>query len=139
MLYQLGALAIEVAPFNVHEVSESATTEYATKPVVGIEPPQEYVGEGSHEMTLAGRLFPAEFGGLDELATLHQMRASGRPQYLMRGDGTPLGWWAITQVEAKSTYLDRQGVGKFVEVTITMRRAQSPAAQSYFALLAGVL
>ena len=38
MLYQLGALPIQVAPFNAHEVSETGEADYAVKPVVGREP-----------------------------------------------------------------------------------------------------
>ena len=49
MLYQLGALPIQVAPFNAHEVSETGEAEYAVKPVVGREPPLEFVGEGGNE------------------------------------------------------------------------------------------
>ncbi len=138
MLYTLGSLSIEIAPFNVHDVSETGTTEYASKPVAGAEPPLEYVGEGSNEMRLSGRLFPMSIGGLDELELLRQMRVSGKPQYLMRGDGTPKGWWAITSVDQQSTYLGRVGVGKQIDVSITMTRAQKPPAQSFFSLVAGL-
>lgn len=139
MLYQLGALSIQVAPFNVHDVSETGDTEYAVKPVVGREPPLEFVGEGGNEMSLSGRLFPHEFGGLSELDVLQQMRSSGKPQYLMRGDGRPLGWFAILTVDAKSSFLDRKGVGRRVDVSISLRRAQTPSAQSFFSLMAGLL
>lgn len=139
MLYLVGSLTIQVAPFNVHEVTESGATDYAAKPVVGIEPPLEYVGEGSNEMSLQGRLFPAALGGLSELELLRQMRVSGKPQYVMRGDGTPLGWFAITSCSTRSAYLDGRGVGKQIEVSISLRRAQTPTAQSFFSLIAGWL
>lgn len=139
MLYQLGALAIQVAPFNAHEVSETGEAEYAVKPVVGREPPLEFVGEGGNEMTISGKLFPHELGGLTELELLRQMRASGKPQYLMRGDGRALGWWAITSVGASHSYLDRKGVGRQIDVNISLRRAQTPSAASFFSLMAGLL
>lgn len=66
-LYMLGSLRIEVAPFNVHEITESGETEYAVKPVVGAEPPLEFVGEGANTVSLSGRLFPYQLGGMDEL------------------------------------------------------------------------
>jgi len=139
MLYSLGSLSIEVAPFNVHEVTESGSPDYAAKPVVGAEQPLEFVGEGSNEMTLSGRLFPMSLGGLDELELLTQMRVSGKPQYLMRGDGTPRGWWVITNVNTRSAYLGRVGIGKQIDVSISLIRAQKPAAQSFFSLVAGLL
>jgi len=139
MLYSLGSLSIEVAPFNVHDVSETGSTEYASKPVAGAEPPLEYVGEGANEMSLSGKLFPMAIGGLDELELLTQMRVSGKPQYLMRGDGTPIGWFAITQVSSRSSYLGGQGVGRQIDVSISLTRSQKPSAQSFFSLLAGLI
>ena len=139
MLYLLGALKIEVAPFNVHEVGQTGETDYAVKPVAGIEQPLEHVGEGSNTTTLAGRLCPEALGGADGLAILGAMRASGRPQFLMRGDGLPLGWHAITQVETNARFLDGRGVGKMVEVNITLRRAATPEPQVFFSLMQGLL
>lgn len=138
MLYMLGSLRIEVHPFNVHQVGQTGATEYAVKPVVGVEPPLEFVGEGSNELSLSGRLFPAELGGLDELALLERMRGSGRPQYLMRGDGRPMGWWAILSVATRSSHLSQNGVGRKVEVDISLRRAGPPPATAYFSLMAGL-
>ena len=139
MLYSLGALAIEVHPFNTHAVSERASTDYAVKPVAGAEPPLEHVGEGGTEMSLSGRIFPQALGGMDQLAILHQMRVSGLPQYLMRGDGKPLGWFAILSVDAEHSYLDAQGVGKQIDISISLRRAKAPSNQSFFALISGLL
>lgn len=139
MLYMLGSLRIAVYPFNAHEVRESGQTDYAIKPVVGAEPPLEYVGEGGNELSFTGRLFPGDLGGLSELELLQQMRRSGQPQYLMRGDGKPFGWHAILRVETTSTYLDGRGVGKQIEVTIGLRRAGTPPAAAFFSLMSGVI
>lgn len=139
MLYMLGPLAITVAPFNIDSVGTSGSTEYAAKPVIGAEPPLEYVGEGSNEIELSGQIFPQALGGLGELELLQQMRASGKPQYLMRGDGRPLGWFAITASSANSTYLDGKGVGKQIAVSISLRRAQKPSAQSFFSLVSRLI
>lgn len=139
MLYLLGPLSIEVAPFNVHEVDESGATDFAVKPVAGAEQPLEYVGEGANEITLTGRLFPQALGGSGGLELLRLMRASGRPQFLMRGDGRPLGWHAITRVTTGSRHLDRHGVGRLIEVSIQLRRSSTPGAASFFGLIKGLL
>ena len=138
-LYTIGPLKVQIAPFNAHEVSQSGSTDYAAKPVVGAEPPLEFVGEGSNELSLSGRIFPHQLGGLSEVDQLEQMRRSGKPQFVMRGDGKPFGWYAITAVSLRSSYLDAHGIGKLVEVSISLRRAQAPAAQSFFSLMAGFL
>ena len=134
MLYLIGSLAIKVAPFNAHEVTRTGATDYAIKAVAGAEQPLEFVGEGANDLTFTGTLFPRELGGLNELDLLRQMRISGKPQYVMRGDGTPLGWYAILSVAERSTYLDSAGVGKQIDMTITLKRAQAPSQQSYFSL-----
>lgn len=138
-LFMLGALQIQIAPFNIDAISESGETEYAVKSVVGTEPLLEFVGEGANTMSLSGRLFPYELGGLDELGLLQQMRASGKPQYVMRGDGQPYGWFAILDVQVRSSYLGRQGIGKQIDVSIGLRRAPKPSGASFFSLMQGLL
>jgi phage protein U len=139
MLYQLGRLQVRVHPFNVERVTTSSATDYAVKPVVGREQPLEAVGEGANVKTLSGTLFPKVLRGLDELELLHQMRQSNMPQFLMRGDGKALGWWAITSVNERETYLDADGIGRKNVVTIRMRRAGKPRDTSLFSILRGLL
>ena len=138
MLYQLGTLTIRVAPFNVDRVTTTGATDYASKPVVGAMPPLEYVGEGANTMKLSGKLFPKVIGGLTELAILEGMRTSGSPQYLVRGDGVPLGWYVITQVTSKEDHLDVDGVGQQIDVSISLTKSGRPSRSSLFSLLAGL-
>lgn len=139
MLYALGSLIIDVEPFNVDRVSEQGSTDYAVKSVAGVEPPLEFVGEGGNEMTLSGRLFPRALGGLNELELLRQLRTSGKAQYLMRGDGRPMGWFAILSVSTNSEYLDGRGVGQQIAVQINLRRASKPADRNFFSLMSGLI
>ena len=82
-----------------------------------------------------GRLLPKRIGGLSELAELHAMRQAGVAMFLMRGDGRPLGWFAIEKVEEKSTYLARDGVGQQIDFSISLVRADRPSAASFVTLL----
>lgn len=128
MLYQLGALTMQVQPFNVHEISREAGADFAAKDVMGAMRPREFMGEGDEAITLTGRLFPEKFGGLGGLSALDQMRRSGVPQILMRGDGAVLGWFLIEKITEKGEHLDAQGVGRMIEVAIGLVRAPGPAA-----------
>lgn len=138
MLYQLGALVFEVAPFNVDSVEKTSSTDYAWKPIVGAPERPEWVGEGAETLTFHGRLFPEALGGLDEMKLLHRMRISGVAQHLMRGDGEAMGWFLIEKVVERSTYLNGVGVPRMIEFDIEMRRTWRPTPEQYHAGLQAV-
>jgi phage protein U len=128
MLFQLGTLTVEVLPFNVHEVTLDAGADFAAKDVIGALKPREFTGEGDSTLKLTGRVFPERFGGLDELGLLEQMRLSGEPQILVRGDGMNRGWWLVTKYSLKETYLDATGVGRVIDVDIELTKAPGAGA-----------
>lgn len=138
MLYQLGVLSVKVQPFNVNKVQSDRSTDYVPKPVLGAEPPMEYVGEGANTWRLSGDLFPKVIGGLNELQLLQAMRESGRPQFLLRGDGTPMGWVVIEKVSTREEHLAADGVGQKITVDIEVRRAGRPSRLALFSILLGL-
>ena len=138
MLMVLGPIQFEVWPFNATEYEHGHETSFAEKPVLGTRPPLEWVGDGPEVWTLHARIFPRRFGGLEDLKKLAQARASGKPQYLMRGDGAQMGWVVIEKVGERSTYLDAKGVGQVIEVDISVKRSSKPSNGSYFSLLSGL-
>ena len=127
MLMQLGTLAFEVYPFNTHEYSREAATDYARKPVVGAREILEYVGEGEETYSISGRLITKRLGGLSELAELHALRKSGVPQFLMRGDGKALGWFVIENVSETSTHIAADGIGQVIDFEIQICNASKPS------------
>lgn len=138
MLMMIGPVRFEVAPFNTHGYSHSHEATFVEKPVVGAMAPLEWVGEGPEKWSIDAKLFPERFGGMSDLILLQQARRSGLPQYLMRGDGALMGWVVIESVSERSSYLDRSGVGKVIDVGISVRRSSAPSAASYFSIMAGV-
>lgn len=139
MLMTLGSLVLEVWPFNPTETDRNSGGDYVEKPVMGRRPPLEWVGEAAETFNISARLFPAKLGGLDGLSRLNAMRQSGTPQYLMRGDGRPLGWFVIESVSENSQYLDAKGVGQVIEVDITLKRSDAPGVGNLFSILSGLL
>lgn len=138
MLMTLGPIQFEVHPFNATDYEHGHEAGFAEKPVIGARPPLEWVGEGPETWTLHARLFPHKFGGLGDLKRLFQARASGRPQYLMRGDGALMGWVVIEKVTERSTFLDAKGIGRVIDVDIHVKRSATPSNGSYFSLLSGL-
>lgn len=135
MLYMLGPIRFEIAPFNVTETGFSHSASFAEKPVMGALAPLEWTGDGAQTWNLRAILFPERFGGEGYLIALRALRKSGSPQYMLRGDGLPVGWVVVQSVTERASYLDRRGRGRVVEVDISLRKAQSPSAGSFFGAL----
>lgn len=139
MLMQLGPVSFKVAPVNIDSYDHGHEATFAEKPVIGARMPFEYVGEGRESWTIKGRLFPKRFGGQSGLQALMAARASGQPQYLMRGDGALMGWVVILSVTERSRYLSADGVGQEIEVDISVARSDPPGAAGFYAAVMGML
>ncbi len=138
MLMMIGPVRLKVAPFNVTSYEQTRETAFVAKPVLGGREPMEYVGEGPAVLNITGKLFPERFGGMSSLGVLNAARASGIQQWLMRGDGGMMGWVVIERVTERSSYLDRNGVGRMIDVEIGLRRVGIPLAATFFSALAGL-
>lgn len=139
MLMILGPIVMDVWPFNPTETGRESGGDYVEKPVMGRRPPLEFVGEASETFSVTAKLFPEKLGGLGNLAALSAMRKSGVPQYFMRGDGVPMGWVVVERVSERSTYLDTKGVGRVIEVDISLKRADAPGPANFFASIFGII
>ena len=138
MLMTLGPVAFEVYPFNATEYEHDHSSDFVQKPVIGARQPLEWVGEGAETWTIKAKVYPFRFGGLEDIEKLRQVRISGRPQFLQRGDGQAMGWVVIEGVRERSTYLGRAGVGKSIGIDIDVTRSQAPSGGSYYSLMAGL-
>ena len=138
MLMSLGPVRFEIYPFNTTGYGHDHEASFVEKPVLGARPLLEWVGEGSESWSITARIFPHRFGGLEDLKTLYQARAAGRPLYLMRGDGAQMGWVVVEKVAERSSHLDAKGIGRVVDVDITVRRAAKPSDGSFFSLFSGM-
>lgn len=138
MLMALGPIQFEVYPFNVTDYGHDHEAHFVEKPVLGARPPLEWVGEGAEAWSISAKIFPHKFGGLGDLKKLFQARAAGKPLYLMRGDGSQMGWVVIDKISERSSYLDAQGIGRVVTVEITVRRAAKPSNGGFYSAFSGV-
>lgn len=138
MLMQLGKVPFEVHPFNAERVDHDHSTDFVAKPVAGAPEPLEYVGEGAETWQIRGRMLPAHLGGMQHLESLTSARKSGRPQYLVRGDGKVLGWVVILGVRERGQWLDPEGVPQVIDIDIDVRRSARPSASILPAILGGI-
>ena len=141
MLAQLGLLQFETDGLGPHEIRRTASADYAEKDVIGSLKPAEFVGEGDDEITLTCRLPGPEMvdAGLQAMTQLDQMRLSGTPYILVRGDGTSLGWRRITKCDEKHRLPDADMIGRVIEYELTLKKTPRPAASAVLAFLYSLL
>lgn len=124
MLYQVGAVQLDVYPVNVNEITHKVGADFASHDVIGAPKPLEFTGPADETLSLSGQLVThRHIGALEGLDALKTMARSGEPQMVMRGDGKCFGWMAIKSVEGKETYLDGSGVGRIIAVTVELQVA----------------
>lgn len=138
MLFTLGSVEFEVAPVNPTDTSFESGGTFVEKPVMGRRPPLEFVGPSGETFKISVKLFPDKLGGMSSLDMLKTIRLSGVPQFLQRGDGTPLGWMVLEQISENHSYLNARGVGQVIDVSISLRRADAPADTDFFASVMGI-
>jgi uncharacterized protein len=125
MLYMLGTLVIDTSPFSIDRMERNTDASIATKAVMGGLQPKEFTGEGDDEITISGQILPWKIGGMNELATVDEMRRAGTRFPLLRGDGWRPGWFVITKVSESHTEIMRDGVGFVVAHRITMIKTEA--------------
>lgn len=132
MLYQFGLIQFDTEPLNVHEADHMTGSDWARKEIAGSGVYREWVGEADEEITLRGRIFPFKLGGLTELEALDSFRRSGQAEQLMRGDGTPIGWFVIERVARTHRFLAVGGLGQVIQFEATFLRCPVPDANEHF-------
>ena len=129
MLYMLGTVVIDTAPFSIDQMDRNADASIVAKPVIGGRMPKEFTGEGEDDITLTGQILPLHIGGINELETLHEMRRRGARFPVQRGDGWRPGWYAITRITESHSEISREGIGYVVRHQVTMTRADGDAGE----------
>ena len=128
MLYSIGSLMIDTRPFSVDEVQRSASADFAQKALIGAMQGRDFLGAGEDKITLSGKILPFKLGGMTELEMAHGFRVSGQRLPVLRGDGRRLGWFVIDSITERHRDLMRDGVGFFVEPSISLTKVTAEGA-----------
>lgn len=137
----MGANLLSVGPLvfdlrvNLHQYSRESAEDFARKDVIGARRPYEHVGEGDERLTLSAKLFPDRLGGAGAVDALHEIKRTGSPQLVIRGDGKVFGFYVITSVQDSGEYLDASGRPRMVDVEVTLERCDQPSAADAFGSL----
>ncbi|MCZ8098836.1 MAG: phage tail protein [Burkholderiales bacterium] len=140
MLYMLGPVAFEIAPFNVTGGKFKGDFDFAEHKVLGSEPLYENMGGGSRTRSIKGVTFPnsANFeGGMAIVDVVEGMRRAGVPYHLFRGDFTPLGWFLITEFSADEDMLNFNGVPGELKFDLSLTQCDAPSVNDFVSIIAG--
>ena len=113
---------------NLTGRSRSSKMAFAKHDVVGGAPVYEALGSDESTATLECVLHPYHFGGLGRLESLYLAMQAQTPLSLMRGDGYPLGWHIINEIDEKHSDIAVAGVGQEVSFTMKLTRVDTPLA-----------
>jgi len=135
VLYDVGGVSFEMVGLNADRSERNRETSFAEHAVIGTAPVYEHTGENKRTVTISGKVHPIAFGGQGGLEMLETIRSIGEPVFVMRGDGTPLGWCVIHSIKEKDSYLFYNGQPQEIEHTIEMWRCDAPGVGGLFGFL----
>ena len=138
MLYQLGAVTIDARGFNADKFNRSTEASMPEKGLIGGLSGAEHTGFKG-DITLSGVVLPFHKGGYDSLELLHAMCREGQRVMVVRGDGTVLGWHAITKVDEGHEELAFNGVGYVVKHSLSLSAVQAPGMDGIGKLISQIL
>lgn len=100
------------------------TTQYrwASQERLGQAPALQYVGPGSEEITLEGRIYPHHRGGLGQVDALRREATLGRALLLVDGTGQVWGRFVVAQVEETQTVFWSDGRPRRVDFDVRLQR-----------------
>lgn len=139
MLYQVGPLAFDTFPFSLNGVERDAGADFAKHPLMNRRKGYEFEGPGDDVLTLSGECLPVHIGGLSEIELAHQLRDSGEPVFVMRGDGGVAGWHVVLNVKENHEIIGPGGVGFLIKHQIRLERTDDPGAAAGAGLIASLL
>ncbi|MEN5279260.1 phage tail protein [Brucella sp. TWI432] len=111
---------------NITGRSRNARMAYAKHDVIGAAPVYEAMGADEATANLECVLHPFHFGGLGRLEALHLAMQAQIPLSLLRGDGVPLGWHTINEIDEKHGEISTGGVGQEITFSLKLTRVDTP-------------
>lgn len=85
-------------------------------------PSLQFVGIGSDDIDLRGRIFTAYKGGLTQLDSMREQAATGAPLHLVSGYGAVLGRFCIVEIEEEQSVFAQYGAPRKVSFRMRLRR-----------------
>ncbi|MCX4027833.1 phage tail protein [Spartinivicinus marinus] len=119
-LLKLGDFIFSIKTASYQKLRQQWQFKWASQPIIGGYPQQQYTGETVRTMALSGTMYPGQYGSRDSLLHMVELAGTGAPFILVAGTGEILGYWCITQVSESGTYPDKEGVCRKIEFSVSI-------------------
>ncbi|MCV6548545.1 MAG: phage tail protein [Cohaesibacter sp.] len=129
-IFVIDGIAFEGYDLGNLTIAEKVSTGAVRKQILGGKARHEKVREGDLKISLAGKIAPKEFGGLQNLNHLKIATKNSEPVFMTRGRFEPLGWFIVTNGDFRHRHIDVDGIGRLIDFTIELEETDRPAAGS---------
>jgi phage protein U len=118
----LGPFGFESLSFGFHGIGRGLATPWASIATVGGLDRLQWTGGESDKVSIAGVVFPEEFGGLDSLEGVRSAARAGTVLPLVTLGGNVFGLYVIEGVTEEQSYHDAAGRPRKDVYTIDLKR-----------------
>jgi len=118
----LGPFGFESLSFGFHGIGRGLATPWASIATVGGLDRLQWTGGESDKVTIAGVVFPEEFGGLDSLEGVRSAARAGVVLPLVTLGGNVFGMYVIENVTEDQTHHDAHGRPRKDVFSIELKR-----------------
>ncbi|MES2339579.1 MAG: phage tail protein [Pseudomonadota bacterium] len=122
MLAALGLFVFDITSLPFGELTHKREWKHEAAPRVGARDGSQFVGPGEDSVSLSGALVPGVVGRFAALDTLVDMADRGDTYQFVDGTGRVWGGYVILLLDTRRKHLMIDGVPRWVDFTIDLRR-----------------
>lgn len=111
---------------NLQEIETASEARFAEHNILGGPIVYEAVGDGKHEVTLSGVIYPERIGTDGGVTKLYLAKKGQTPLPFFRGDFSPFGWVIIRKISHKEIKISHAGQGRKINFTANIAFVSQP-------------
>lgn len=120
-LMALGPFRFSIGTAAYETLERSDTYRWEAQERIGRHPAMQFIGAGQTTVTLDGRVYPFNRGGLGQIETMRGVARAGAPQFLISGTGRIFGRFVVMSVDETQTYFFPNGAPRRQDFVLSLK------------------
>ncbi len=120
VMLRLGEFKFGIATAAYETLKQTWDFQWASQPRIGRNPVLQFTGF-SRGQSLAGVMYPGQFGSRRHIEAMVTMAGKGEPLLMVASTGVPLGYWAITKVECSNSVFFSDGEPRKIDFSLELQ------------------